>query len=126
MSYTEMAQLELMNAAANVTSQEYLDALRLTLSLFFAERAQKAIFLEGKYCMCVSNGRWTNIVNVAKIMGGKFGRSNIFATHSLTHSLDLLNNKERATAPARGRRERIRVPLIRAAGRGESITHFKA
>ena len=43
MSYTEMAQLELMNAAANVTSQEDLDALRLTLSLFFAERAQKAI-----------------------------------------------------------------------------------
>ena len=38
-----MAQLELMNAAANVTSQEDLDALRLTLSLFFAERAQKAI-----------------------------------------------------------------------------------
>ena len=27
MSYTEMAQLELMNAAANVTSQEDLDAL---------------------------------------------------------------------------------------------------
>lgn len=43
MSYTEMAQLELLNAAANVTSQEDLDALRLTLSLFFAERAQKAI-----------------------------------------------------------------------------------
>ncbi len=43
MSYTEMAQLELMNAAANVTSQADLDALRLTLSLFFAERAQQAI-----------------------------------------------------------------------------------
>lgn len=43
MSYTEMAQLELMNAAANVTSQADLDALRLTLSLFFAERAQRAI-----------------------------------------------------------------------------------
>ena len=43
MSYTEMAQLELLNAAANVTSQEDLDALRLTISLFFAERAQKAI-----------------------------------------------------------------------------------
>ena len=26
-------------------------------------------------------------VNGAKIMGGKFGRSNIFVTHSLTHSL---------------------------------------
>ena len=43
MSYSEMAQLELMNAAANVTSQDYLDALRMTLSLFFAERAQRAI-----------------------------------------------------------------------------------
>ena len=42
-SYTKMAQLELMNAAANVTSQEDFDALRLTLSLFFAERAQQAI-----------------------------------------------------------------------------------
>jgi hypothetical protein len=38
-----MAQLELMNAAANITSQDELDALRLTLSLFFAEQAQKAI-----------------------------------------------------------------------------------
>ena len=43
MSYSEMAQLELMNAAANVTSQDDLDALRMTLSLFFAERAQRAI-----------------------------------------------------------------------------------
>ncbi len=43
MSYTEMAQLEVMNAIANIRSQEYLDALRHTLSLFFAERAQKAI-----------------------------------------------------------------------------------
>ena len=43
MSYSEMAQLELMNAVANVTSQEDLDALRLTLSLFFAKRAQCAI-----------------------------------------------------------------------------------
>ena len=33
MSYTEMAQLELLNAAANVTSQEDLDVLWLTLSL---------------------------------------------------------------------------------------------
>lgn len=32
-----------MNAAANISSQDDLDALRLTLSLFFAERAQKAI-----------------------------------------------------------------------------------
>ena len=72
--------------------------------------------------------RRSNNVNEAKIMGGKFGRSNIFATHSL----HLLNNKERATAPARGRRERIKgtgrvilsrknhgpVPLIRALRRG--------
>ena len=43
MSYTEMAQLEVMNAVANIRSQEDLDALRHTLSLFFAERAQKAI-----------------------------------------------------------------------------------
>ena len=43
MSYSELAQLELMNAAANVTSKDDLDALKLTLSLFFAERAQKAI-----------------------------------------------------------------------------------
>lgn len=43
MDLTEIAQLELLNAAANVTSQEDLDALRLTLSLFFAERAQLAI-----------------------------------------------------------------------------------
>ena len=43
MSYSQMAQLELMNAAANVNSQDDLDALRMTLSLFFAERAQRAI-----------------------------------------------------------------------------------
>ena len=43
LSYPQLEQLELMNAAANVTSQDDLDALRLTLSLFFAERAQKAI-----------------------------------------------------------------------------------
>ena len=43
MSYSEIAQLELMNAAANITSKSDLDALRLTLSLFFAELAQKAI-----------------------------------------------------------------------------------
>lgn len=43
MSYSQIAQLELLNAAANVNSQSDLDALRLTLSLFFAELAQKAI-----------------------------------------------------------------------------------
>ena len=117
MSYTEMAQLELMNAAANVTSQEYLDALRLTLSLFFAERAQKAIFLEGKYCMCVSNGRWTNIVNVAKIMGGKFGRSNIFATHSLTHSLTRsLKQQRESDGPGEGAARANSCPLDSCCG----------
>ena len=43
MSYSQAAQLEIMNAVANVATQEDLDALRLTLSLFFAERAQKEI-----------------------------------------------------------------------------------
>lgn len=43
MSYSEIAQLELINAAANVTSQDDLDALRMTLSRFFANLAQKAI-----------------------------------------------------------------------------------
>ena len=52
MSYSEMAQLELMNAAANVTTKEDLDALKLTLSRFFAELAQRAInklWDEGKF-----------------------------------------------------------------------------
>lgn len=43
MSISQLAQLELMDAVANISSQEDLDALRLTLSLFFAERAQLAI-----------------------------------------------------------------------------------
>ena len=43
MSYSEMAQMELLDAAANVSSQEDLAALKLAISLFFAERAQKAI-----------------------------------------------------------------------------------
>ena len=38
-----MAQLELLDAVANVTSKEDLDALKLALSLFFANLAQKAI-----------------------------------------------------------------------------------
>lgn len=41
--YSHLAQLELLNAAANISTQADLDALRLTLSLFFAERAQQAI-----------------------------------------------------------------------------------
>ena len=52
MSYSEMAQLELMNAAANVTTKEDLDALKLILSHFFAELAQRAIdklWDEGKF-----------------------------------------------------------------------------
>ena len=43
MTFSQMAQLELMNAAANINSQEDLDALKLTLSLFFAEKAQREI-----------------------------------------------------------------------------------
>lgn len=39
--YSQLAQLEMVNAAANVSTN--LDALKLTLSLFFAERAQQAI-----------------------------------------------------------------------------------
>jgi predicted nucleic acid-binding protein len=38
-----MAQLELLDAAVNVSSQEDLAALKLAISLFFAERAQQAI-----------------------------------------------------------------------------------
>ena len=43
MTYSQLAQLELMNAAANVNSQEDLDALKLTISLFFADKAQNSI-----------------------------------------------------------------------------------
>ena len=43
MSFSQLAQLEIMNAAANVNSQADLEALKLTLSRFFAERAQQAI-----------------------------------------------------------------------------------
>ena len=52
MSYSELAQLEPMNAAANVTTKKDLDALKLTLSLFFAELAQRGIdklWDEGKF-----------------------------------------------------------------------------
>ena len=48
MSYSEIAQLELMNAAANVTTKEDLDALKLTLSLFFAELADEGKFDQAK------------------------------------------------------------------------------
>ena len=43
MSYSEMAQLELMYAAVNVNSEEDLAALKLAISLFFAQLAQQAI-----------------------------------------------------------------------------------
>lgn len=43
MSYSEMAQLELMDAAVNVNSEEDLAALKLAISLFFAQLAQQAI-----------------------------------------------------------------------------------
>ena len=61
MSYSELAQLELMNAAANITTKEDLDAFKLTLSLFFAELAQKAIdklWDEGKFdqATCFAGG----------------------------------------------------------------------
>jgi hypothetical protein len=36
-------------------------------------------------------GRWSNNVNEAEIMNDIFGHSNIFATHSLTHSHYTLN-----------------------------------
>lgn len=43
MSYSELAQLELMDAAINVNSKEDLEALKLAISLFFAQLAQQAI-----------------------------------------------------------------------------------
>ena len=43
MSYAQAAQLEVLNATANVRTQADLDALKLLLSHFFAERAQKDI-----------------------------------------------------------------------------------
>ena len=43
MSYSEMAQLELMDAAVYVNSEEDLAALKLAISLFFAQLAQQAI-----------------------------------------------------------------------------------
>ena len=43
MSYAQAAQLEVLNATANIRTQADLDALKLLLSRFFAERAQLAI-----------------------------------------------------------------------------------
>ena len=48
-------------------------------------------------------GAWPNNVNGTKIMGGKFGRSNIFATHSLTHSLTIsLRQQRESDGPGEG------------------------
>lgn len=41
--YSKMAQLELLNAAANVSSQADLDALRLTLSLFLQSERNRLL-----------------------------------------------------------------------------------
>ena len=43
MSYTQMAQLELMNALNNITSEEDLKEFRDLLANYFAQKAQKAI-----------------------------------------------------------------------------------
>ena len=43
MSYAQAAQLEILNATANVQTRADLEALKLLLSRFFAERAQSAI-----------------------------------------------------------------------------------
>ena len=43
MSYVQAAQLEVLNATANVRTKADLEALKLLLSRFFAERAQNAI-----------------------------------------------------------------------------------
>ncbi len=43
MSYSEMAQLELMNALNTIQSETELDEFRDLLAKYFAEKAQKAI-----------------------------------------------------------------------------------
>lgn len=43
MSYTEMAQLELMNAMNNINSEAELNELRDMVARFFAMKAQKAV-----------------------------------------------------------------------------------
>ena len=43
MSYTEMAQLELMNALNNINSEAELNEFKNLLAHYFARKAQKAI-----------------------------------------------------------------------------------
>lgn len=43
MSYTQMAQLELMNALNNITSEADLKEFRDLVANYFAQKAQKAI-----------------------------------------------------------------------------------
>ena len=43
MSYTQMAQLELMNALNNITSEADLKEFRNLVANYFAQKAQKAI-----------------------------------------------------------------------------------
>ena len=43
MSYSEMAQLELMNALNNITSEAELNEFKNLLAHYFAQKAQKAI-----------------------------------------------------------------------------------
>lgn len=43
MSYSEMAQIELMNALNTIQSETELDEFRDLLAKYFAEKAQKAI-----------------------------------------------------------------------------------
>ena len=52
-------------------------------------------YLCNRYQYSMRRGEMIKIVNEAKIMGGKFGRSNIFATHSLTHSLTISLKQQR-------------------------------
>ena len=43
MSYSEMAQLELLNALKNIDSQEELNEFKDYVARFFAEKAQRGI-----------------------------------------------------------------------------------
>ena len=43
MSYSQMAQLELMNALNNITSEAELNEFKNLLAQYFAKKAQKAI-----------------------------------------------------------------------------------
>ena len=43
MSYSQLAQLELMNALNNINSEEELNEFKDVVARFFAQKAQKAI-----------------------------------------------------------------------------------